>query len=72
VIESVKMVTIDADLAEPTGLVRGEEWLSVQGCGRPAVRRLRCAAGSTTSTGRSPQSANYCNVTHRADLLVDR
>jgi GntR family transcriptional regulator len=30
-IESVKMVTIDDDLAERTGLARGEEWLSVQG-----------------------------------------
>lgn len=30
-IESVKMVTIGDELAERTGLARGEEWLSVQG-----------------------------------------
>ncbi len=27
----MKIVTIDEDLAERTGLARGEEWLSVQG-----------------------------------------
>ncbi len=71
-IEATKMVTIDAELAERTGLPEGQEWLSVLGYRQAVGRRIHALLDRVLHQPRVRRRRQAAATAHRSDLPAHR